>query len=53
MLYQQHVQFPLYTGEKAVFLVGHVIPSIIYMFLEFNQVFVEKFLFCFRTLILF
>ena len=42
MLYQQHVQFPLHTGEKTVFLVDHVIPNIIYMFLEFSQVFVEK-----------
>ena len=49
MLYQQHVQFPLHTGEQTIFLVGHVIPNIIYMFLEFSQVFVEKFLFLFQN----
>ena len=42
MLYQQHVQFPLHTGEKAVFLVGHVISGVVYILLEFGQVFVEK-----------
>ena len=48
MLYQQHIQFPLATYEKTIFLIGDIVSDVIYGFLEFNQVFIER-IFFFKT----